>query len=397
MTTRLRTILFWCHLVAGVTAGLVILTMSATGVLLMYEKQLIEWSDRGFRSQPPTAGAARLGPEGLITAFSTQRADQVPTAVTLRSDPSAPAAVAIGQQTIYVDAYSGAVLGEPATGIRSAMTKLRSWHRYIAMDGESRATGKWVTGWSNVVFLFIVLSGVVLWIPRIWTKTQLRAVTFFKSGLRGKARDFNWHNVIGLWSAVPLALVVATAMPISFPWANAFVYRLVGETPPQSGARTNGAARDNGARENNRGSNAAINTEGLDAAWARAERQVPGWRSINLRLPDARAKNAVFAIDSGTGGQPQRKSTLTLSAATGDVVLWEPFEAQSPGRRLRSWSRFTHTGEYYGLIGQTIAGLASGGAVVLVWTGLSLAYRRFFGRSARSEARPASTTRSQAA
>jgi uncharacterized iron-regulated membrane protein len=254
-----------------------------------------------------------------------------------------------------------------------------------------------VTGWSNVVFLFIVLSGVVLWIPRIWTKTQLRAVTFFKSGLRGKARDFNWHNVIGLWSAVPLALVVATAMPISFPWANAFVYRLVGETPPQSGARTNGAARDNGARENNRGSNAAINTEGLDAAWARAERQVPGWRSINLRLPDARAKNAVFAIDSGTGGQPQRKSTLTLSAATGDVVLWEPFEAQSPGRRLRSWSRFTHTGEYYGLIGQTIAGLASGGAVVLVWTGLSLAYRRFFGRSARSEARPASTTRSQAA
>jgi uncharacterized iron-regulated membrane protein len=342
-----------------------------------------------------------LGPEGLIAALRAQQADRVPTAVTLRADPLAPAAVAFGQGTIYVDAYSGAVLGEPAAGIRRAMTTLRSWHRYLAMDGESRATGKWVTGWSNVVFLFIVLSGLVLWIPRSWTKAQLRAVTFFKSGLRGKARDFNWHNVIGIWAAVPLALVVATAMPISFPWANAFVYRLVGETPPQQGGgRNNGAGRENSARENNRGSNAAnaaINTEGLDAAWARAERQVPAWRSMNLRLPTAPSKNAVFAIDSGTGGQPQRKSALTLNVATGDVVQWEPFEAQSPGRQLRSWTRFTHTGEYYGLVGQTIAGLASGGAVVLVWTGLSLAWRRFFGRSARSETRSASTTRSRAA
>jgi uncharacterized iron-regulated membrane protein len=40
-----RKILFWCHLTAGVVAGLVILMMSATGVLLTYEKQMIEWAD----------------------------------------------------------------------------------------------------------------------------------------------------------------------------------------------------------------------------------------------------------------------------------------------------------------------------------------------------------------
>jgi uncharacterized iron-regulated membrane protein len=36
-----------------------------------------------------------------------------------------------------------------------------------------------------------------------------------------------------------------------------------------------------------------------------------------------------------------------------------------------------HTGEYYGLIGQTIAMIVSAGAVVLVWTGLALTWRRF--------------------
>jgi uncharacterized iron-regulated membrane protein len=39
--------------------------------------------------------------------------------------------------------------------------------------------------------------------------------------------------------------------------------------------------------------------------------------------------------------------------------------------------RFGHTGEYWGLAGQTIAGIVSLGAAVLMWTGLALAWRRF--------------------
>jgi hypothetical protein len=58
-------------------------------------------------------------------------------------------------------------------------------------------------------------------------------------------------------------------------------------------------------------------------------------------------------------------------------VRWEPFSSQSPGRRARSWLRFAHTGEVYGLFGQTVAGLVSAGGALLVWTGLSLALRRF--------------------
>ena len=45
-----RKLLFWCHLTAGVTAGIVILIMSVTGVLLAYEKQIISWADtRSYR------------------------------------------------------------------------------------------------------------------------------------------------------------------------------------------------------------------------------------------------------------------------------------------------------------------------------------------------------------
>ncbi|HEY9464856.1 MAG TPA: hypothetical protein VIR54_17315, partial [Vicinamibacterales bacterium] len=56
---------------------------------------------------------------------------------------------------------------------------------------------------------------------------------------------------------------------------------------------------------------------------------------------------------------------------------YESFADQSLGRRLLSISRFAHTGEVLGIPGQTIAGLATGGSIVLVWTGLALAWRRW--------------------
>ena len=75
-----RSLLFWPHLVAGVLAGLVILLMSVTGVLLTYERQMIAWSDREFRSVPAHAGQARLPIETLVARFSESHPDVTPAA-----------------------------------------------------------------------------------------------------------------------------------------------------------------------------------------------------------------------------------------------------------------------------------------------------------------------------
>jgi uncharacterized iron-regulated membrane protein len=38
--------------------------------------------------------------------------------------------------------------------------------------------------------------------------------------------------------------------------------------------------------------------------------------------------------------------------------------------------RFLHTGEALGIVGQTVAGLVSFTSVIMVWTGIALAWRR---------------------
>ena len=70
-----------------------------------------------------------------------------------------------------------------------------------------------------------------------------------------------------------------------------------------------------------------------------------------------------------------------MSAVDASVIKLSPPAAetaakQTAGQRARTWVRFAHTGEYYGVIGQTVAALASLLACVLVYTGLALAWRR---------------------
>ena len=377
---KLRSFIFWPHLIAGVTAGLVIFLMCVTGVLLTYERQLIAWADSGFRSTKPANDARPLPIDAVLERLHDAHPDLTPTTITVRSDEGAAVAVVASQRTLYVDRYSGAVVGEASRGgVRKSMANLRAWHRWLAVEGDGRPLARAITGWSNFLFLFIVCSGFYLWFPRKWTWAQIRRVVIFNPGARGKARDFNWHNVIGSWCVVPLFIVVLSALPISFGWFNALVYGAVGETAPAPAGGGGGAesrARARGDNERLRGTAAPTPTLSLGALWTRAESQVAGWRSVSLRVPAAGAP-AVFTIDKGDGGQPHLRSTLTLNSRTGEMTRYESFGDLTLGRRIRNTMRFAHTGEVLGIPGQTVAGIVSAGGAVLAWTGLALALRRF--------------------
>ena len=58
------------------------------------------------------------------------------------------------------------------------------------------------------------------------------------------------------------------------------------------------------------------------------------------------------------------------------MLTSETYDDMNLGRRVRTWLRFVHTGEFYGLPGQTIAGVVTAGAAMLVYTGIALALRR---------------------
>ena len=91
-----------------------------TGVALTYEKQMLEWADRRAWTAPSSSDARHLSPETLLAKVAAARPGAAPIGVTLRADPAAPATVTLeGNKALLVDPYTGAIIGEPPTGLRS--------------------------------------------------------------------------------------------------------------------------------------------------------------------------------------------------------------------------------------------------------------------------------------
>jgi uncharacterized iron-regulated membrane protein len=226
---RVRSVVFWLHLAAGSAAGLVIFVMSATGALLALKPQILNFVERDVRFVTAAAGGSRPGIDALLAGVQRARPQVRPATVTLQADPASSVAVGLGRDdTVYVNPYTGAVLGGASPRAQLFFRTVGDWHRWLGASGESRAAARSITGASNFAFLLLAVTGPYLWWPRKWSWSSVRGVIWFRSARNGRARDFNWHNVIGLWCAPILLVLTASGIVMSYPWANALLFRLAG-------------------------------------------------------------------------------------------------------------------------------------------------------------------------
>lgn len=423
MLRLIRNVFFWTHLSIGLLAGGLILLMSVTGVLLGFERQMIAWIDGAPRVDASAGPALPL--DTLIQRVGVDRADVA--SVLVKRDATQPVTIRLrerGAAPILAHPATGDVLKASGDGSgQRFFSALRRWHRWVGVQStELRTQMKVVAGTANLIFLALVLSGLYLWWPRHWTVARLRATTVPQLHRAGKARDFNWHNSLGFWFAVPLALIVATAAFISFRWPGQYLDLALGSAEERVAARTaiaearaaraelsqpaatsapasalraeaaaasgGGAQREESAPSPVRESDAPL---AQYVATAIAER--PEWAQLTITMPDAKANETRVAVAEGNTYRPDLRWTLELDRATAALVSASGYDDLSPARKIRAWTRFGHTGEVFGIPGQILATIASAVGVLLVWTGFALAWRRLLSwlRARRRRSLPAVT------
>lgn len=364
---KFRKIIFWMHLVSGVTAGVVIFAMCVTGALLSFESNILAFAESKMRFvELPIENAQKLSMREILEKAQAAKPEAKLSGVTLQNEANAAPQISFGRQgQFFINPFTGEILGEGAKNWRAFFQKVEDIHRWLAFSGSFRPFGKAIADASNLLFLFLAVSGVYIWFPRRFARQNFKKILWFQSGKNGKARNFNWHNVIGFWSSSILIVLTLTAVVMSYQWANNLLYALTGNEIPQ---QQQSAANQN-AEET------FVLPENLDQVWRNAE-NFTSWKSLSLRFPITK-NSAVFTVEEGIYWNKFARSTLTINSETGEVSKWEPYSEFNAGRRLRSWVRFTHTGQSGGIIGQTIGFIACIGGIFLVWTGLSLAWRRF--------------------
>ena len=357
----MRRVLFWMHLGAGVLAGILILFFSITGSLIAYERPILHAADkRYYNTMPVRPDAARIPLATLIAATESSAHSSV-EAVTIHPGAASPVEMQTATGDIFfADPYSGSVQGPVSPRLRAFFTKMTAVHRWFGLGNASHVTATGVKGAVVILFLFLILSGAILWIPGRWNHHTVRTGIVPRFNTHGRARNYNWHKVTGFWLFLPPSAIVVTGIVMAYPWANALLFRLAGSPIP-----VRRAPRENGRRR------ATVVPSHLDEAFVQAVSGVGGWQSASFRLGQ-NPRDLNITIDRGDGGQPEKREQVFVDASTQQVTRRVPFAGLSRGQQWRAWVRFVHTGEAGGWWGETMATVTALGAVMLSVTGFLL-------------------------
>ena len=156
----IRRILFWSHLAAGLIAGIFIFLMSVTGVLLMYEHPIFLAVGDSVKIEAEE-GAVALTADELLTVPAVTEAGTRGVSLNFENRDGAPVMVRVGRSGAFsIDPYTGEEVENPAWAVNDFFHVIVDIHRWLGAEGENRAMGRAVTGAANLVFLFLVVSGI---------------------------------------------------------------------------------------------------------------------------------------------------------------------------------------------------------------------------------------------
>ncbi len=363
----LRKCFFWSHLVVGICTGIIIFIMSATGVLLTYEKQIIDWDEARY-SIVATQGEKTLTTDQVLNIAREKHPEENHIYIHWFNEKSRAIPIWAGNHRYLLSPYSGKVLQTGESTIVELLHFITELHRWLAMELEEDSFAKEITAYSNLFFLLLIVSGAYLWIPRRIRWSSIKSNLLLKKHIKNiHAKYFNWHHVFGFWALLPLFVIVATATLFHFQWANEIIYSAYGEETPAPRIRPETVKLLDGKQS-------------YDYLFTVAKQHAldnsnEDWHSMWVEF--GREKGSTrFYIDSSLGNNHANAYALFLDNDTADVVKVTRGSDWSEASQAWDVARYLHTGEYFGVIGQTIAGLASLAGCFLVYTGFLLSWRR---------------------
>lgn len=361
---------FWSHLVAGLVAGIFVLCMSFTGVLLTYERQIVELSERSYDVSVTKKGVQnkRISTDEVVSILQMLKPNESHIYVRWVNREGAAIPAWAGRHSYLLHPYTGEVLREGLGMTGEFFRVVTDFHRYLSLAGDYRAIGKNITAYSNLAFIFLIVSGLYLWLPkRINVRSLKQQFLLPKTYQNIHHRNRQWHLVFGIWCLPALLIIALTATIFHFDWANKVIYGAFRESVPVR-------------EQHNEVNSLAADIVPYETLFSVAKQHANAhnyedWYSMWMEIGE-HEHEARFFIDKSIGHRQELAYSLFLHTQTGEVTRVLRKQDWSRGNQAWGTARFLHTGEYFGFVGQTLAGLVSLLACVLVYTGVVLAWRR---------------------
>ena len=233
------------HLWLSLPFGLIISITCFTGAALVFEKEITE------ALQPNLYRVEKVGKEPLALHVLMEKvAATLPdtvsiTGVTILPDANRAYQVNLSKPrraSLYVDQYTGEVKGHyKRMPFFLFMFRAHRWLLDSMKPAGEIFWGKMIVGTSTLVFAFVLLSGVIIWLPRSLKSLSNRLKITTRKGQHRFWYDL--HVSGGFYATLLLLVMALTGLTWSFPWYRTGFYALFGVEMQQSahGAPAQGA------------------------------------------------------------------------------------------------------------------------------------------------------------
>ena len=372
------------HLWLSLPLGIVLTVVCLSGAVLVFEGEITRALHPELYRVAAPADARPLRPSQLADRIGGQMPDSlhlVSLQLSARNDEPCMAAFReTGRRQLSVDPYTGRVNGwAESPAFFGTVRKLHRWLLDPPPSKGEKSVGKAIVGVSTLALVLILVSGLILWIPRSRKALRNRLKVSYSDGRRRFWHDC--HVSLGFYATLLLLVMALTGLTWSFGWYRTAAYALFGG-PQQTVAAQEKPSRkaDSGSRQSRE------RTAGREQGESQAETEARPfdyavWDEVLEQLT-AHCTAYKTIVLTQTEAQVARQSAMrridraTFDPRSGRLAEITRYEETPRQQRLRGWFYAFHTGTWGGIWTKILYFLAALIGASLPLTGYWLWWRR---------------------
>lgn len=379
------------HLWLSVPFGLIITVICLSGAALVFEDEVTELCRRDLYYVEKVSGAP-LPVEYLIEKVAGTLPDSVAvTGVSISSDAERAYQVNLSKPrraSVYVDQYTGEVKGRHERApFFLTMFKLHRWLLDGMKPDGGIFWGKMIVGVSTLMFVFVLISGIVIWWPR--TKKALKNSLKITVGKGRRRFWYDLHVAGGMYALVLLLAMALTGLTWSFSWYRAGFYKVFGVEMKQRAGHgalqtVHGTLQTaHGTPQTAHGGKSGRNSS--EEGRGNREHTLPYacWQQVYEELKARNAGYKQITVSNGSAsvsferfGNQRAADRYAFNPQDGEITEVTLYKDTDASGKMRGWIYSVHVGSWGGMFTRILTFIAAllGGTLPL--TGYYLWLRR---------------------
>ncbi|WP_207433847.1 PepSY-associated TM helix domain-containing protein [Sabulibacter ruber] len=215
----------WLHLWLGLVSGIVVFIVSITGCFYAFQQEIKDALEpwRFVEAQEK----AFVPPSQLLDTALAYMPGVKPTGLTYSNREGA---AAVGFQNkehftaVFLNPYTGEFLQKQQSIGKGEFDFFRfiiDGHRALWLPYE---IGRPIVGVCTLIFLVLLITGLVMWWPKRWNKSNRDKSFKIKWSGSFKRVNYDLHNVLGFYSLLLALALGVTGLVWSFKWFEEGLY-----------------------------------------------------------------------------------------------------------------------------------------------------------------------------